>query len=88
VKLADRIKGLEESLSTAKCIFDDCQSLMNWVQEVEGFLKAEDIAYGDIEALAAQLEQCNVSFVFFVFIFFYFYLFPSDFYIFLNVKTD
>ncbi|XP_065582815.1 utrophin-like isoform X3 [Artemia franciscana] len=59
VKLADRIKGLEESLSTAKCIFDDCQSLMNWVQEVEGFLKAEDIAYGDIEALAAQLEQCN-----------------------------
>lgn len=34
---------------------------MNWMEEVDQFLAAEDPAVGDMSTLEAQLEQSNVS---------------------------
>ena len=46
---------------------DESCSLDKWMVEVQSFLTAEDVAWGDAETLEAQLEQSNVrGVVFFV----------------------
>lgn len=41
---------------------DESQSLDKWMAEVNNFLTAEDVGWGDVEVLEAQLEQSNVIF--------------------------
>lgn len=43
-----------------KQLRDESQSLDNWMAEVQHFLTAEDVGWGDVEVLEAQLEQSNV----------------------------
>lgn len=39
----------------------ECQSLDKWMEEVQKFLTAEDVSWGDADVLEAQLEQSNVK---------------------------
>ena len=41
---------------------EESQSLDKWMKEVQSFLTAEDVAWGDVETLEAQLEQSNVTY--------------------------
>lgn len=38
----------------------ECLSLDQWMEEVQTFLTAEDVSWGDADVLEAQLEQSNV----------------------------
>lgn len=50
-----------------KQLKDESQSLDKWMAEVQKFLTAEDVAWGDVDVLEAQLEQSNVRiYVFFI----------------------
>ncbi len=46
-----------------KQLKNESQSLDNWMAEVQKFLTAEDVGWGDVEVLEAQLEQSNVKFL-------------------------
>lgn len=39
---------------------NESQSLDNWMADVQKFLTAEDIGWGDQDVIEAQLEQSNV----------------------------
>jgi hypothetical protein len=41
---------------------EESHSLDKWMKEVQSFLTAEDVAWGDVETLEAQLEQSNVTY--------------------------
>lgn len=43
-----------------KQLKDESLSLDKWMAEVQKFLTAEEVGWGDIEVLEAQLEQSNV----------------------------
>jgi hypothetical protein len=38
----------------------ESESLDKWMEEVRSFLTAEDVGWGDVDVLEAQLEQSNV----------------------------
>ena len=38
----------------------ESESLDKWIEEVRNFLTAEDVGWGDVDVLEAQLEQSNV----------------------------
>lgn len=44
-----------------KQLKDESQSLDKWMAEVQKFLTAEEVGWGDVEVLEAQLEQSNVN---------------------------
>ena len=44
-----------------KQLKDESQSLDKWMSDVQKFLMAEDVGWGDPEVLEAQLEQSNVK---------------------------
>lgn len=41
---------------------NESQSLDNWMTDVQKFLTAEDIGWGDADVIEAQLEQSNVHY--------------------------
>ncbi|RWS15077.1 dystrophin-like protein [Dinothrombium tinctorium] len=51
----DKLEKLQQSLPQLE---EELTSLINWVKDVNSFL-SEDIAFGDMETLETQLEQCN-----------------------------
>jgi hypothetical protein len=53
-------KKLNTDVVLYKQLRDESQSLDNWMAEVQNFLTAEDVGWGDVEVLEAQLEQSNV----------------------------
>ena len=46
-----------------KQLMDENLSLDKWMDEVNKFLHAEEVAWGDVDVLEAQLEQSNVIFL-------------------------
>lgn len=44
-----------------KQLKDESQSLDKWMADVQNFLTAEEVGWGDVEVLEAQLEQSNVN---------------------------
>lgn len=45
-----------------KQLKNECESLDKWLEEVQNFLTAEEVGWGDADVLEAQLEQSNVLF--------------------------
>ncbi|KAI9557614.1 dystrophin [Daphnia sinensis] len=57
--LESRISEFEKDVVLYRQLKDESQSLDKWMAEVNNFLTAEDVAWGDVEVLEAQLEQSN-----------------------------
>ncbi|XP_055937258.1 dystrophin-like isoform X4 [Argiope bruennichi] len=53
------MEGLEKYIAKLQQFQSEAAGLMNWMQDVDQFLAAEDPAVGDISTLEAQLEQSN-----------------------------
>ncbi|EFX89386.1 dystrophin [Daphnia pulex] len=58
-QLESRISEFEKDVVLYKQLKDESQSLDNWMAEVQYFLTSEDVGWGDVEVLEAQLEQSN-----------------------------
>ncbi|XP_046644687.1 utrophin-like isoform X8 [Daphnia pulicaria] len=58
-QLESRVSEFEKDVVLYKQLKDESQSLDNWMAEVQNFLTAEDVGWGDVEVLEAQLEQSN-----------------------------
>jgi len=58
--LAGKIKDFEKDMLIHRQLVDENLSLDKWMDEVNKFLHAEEVAWGDVEVLEAQLEQSNV----------------------------
>uniref|UniRef100_A0A0N8BMF8 Dystrophin major muscle n=2 Tax=Daphnia magna TaxID=35525 RepID=A0A0N8BMF8_9CRUS len=57
--LESRITEFEKDVVLYRQLKDESQSLDKWMAEVNNFLTAEDVGWGDVEVLEAQLEQSN-----------------------------
>ncbi|GFS73966.1 utrophin [Nephila pilipes] len=53
------MEGLEKYITKLQQFQNEISGLMNWMQDVDQFLAAEDPAVGDMSTLEAQLEQSN-----------------------------
>ncbi|GIY18071.1 hypothetical protein CEXT_62191 [Caerostris extrusa] len=53
------MEGLEKYIAKLQQFQNEVSGLMNWMQDVDQFLVAEDPAVGDVSTLEAQLEQSN-----------------------------
>ena len=58
--LEGKIKDFEKDMLIHKQLVEENLSLDKWMDEVNKFLHAEEVAWGDVEVLEAQLEQSNV----------------------------
>ena len=61
--LTHKSADFEKNLLMYKQLKDESDSLQRWMKEVQCFLVAEDVAWGDADTLEAQLEQSNVNWI-------------------------
>ncbi|KAL3212838.1 hypothetical protein MRX96_007875 [Rhipicephalus microplus] len=57
--LKERLQFLRKHMLVLKRFQEEMKSVQKWINDVTSFLEDEDVAYGDLEKLEAQLEQSN-----------------------------
>ncbi|XP_037520470.1 dystrophin [Rhipicephalus sanguineus] len=57
--LKERLQFLRKHMLVLKRFQEEMKSVQKWISDVTSFLEDEDVAYGDLEKLEAQLEQSN-----------------------------
>nr|XP_015911947.1 dystrophin isoform X3 [Parasteatoda tepidariorum] len=53
------IEQLQKYITDLRQIQNEISNLMDWMQDVDKFLSAEEVAEGDLNVIEAQLEQSN-----------------------------